>query len=55
MTGLQSHARIRSEISRTTNRQDGLLPVATETSRRSAQILRGHTADERDDLMNDAG
>jgi len=55
MTGLQSHSRIRSEISRTTNHQDGVRSVAAESFRRRVPELRGVVADTRDDLVNDAG
>jgi len=55
MTGLQSRSRVQREISRTTKRQDGLLRFGTKSYRRAMPVDRADDADERDDLVNDAG
>ena len=55
MTGCQSHSRVQNEISRTANHQDGLRSVGTTPRRQVGHVVRCVHADERDDLVNDAG
>ena len=55
MTGLQSHSRLQHEISRTTQRQDGLSQIEAASCRLRALMDPDLEADERDDLVNDAG